>query len=155
MALEYSLYLQSEISLKEVMQLLRQKLNSEIKVGELKKNHFFLNLENRFSINAILLNPQTVLPSFVENLGFTPKWLLIFRLDKFSDIIHSRKLIIRTSIELAKENDLNLLLVYLGEIVILFRKSDEYVVNFDVYHSDKDFFNNLSVPVKIQKMEIE
>ena len=129
MALEYGLYIQTDLNPERVMKLIFTSLGVDARIEKSKKRGvFFFTHASGLTTWAYRFKDNE--PSLIAaDLGIEAPMLILFHLDKFEDLDVQKHLLLRATIELLCQIPGDATLLFNGEVVWLLRKGGELILN--------------------------
>lgn len=132
MALEYGLYIQTDLHPKQALKLMFTGVGIDVRIEKSKKRGVFLSTDASGLITDAYCFKDNDTSHIAADLGISAAMLIMFRLNKFTDLEAQKKVLIRLTIELLRQVEGDAVLLFNGEVVWLLRKQGELILNSDM-----------------------
>ncbi|MBI1930892.1 hypothetical protein HYR99_42425 [Candidatus Poribacteria bacterium] len=130
MALDYSLFLQTDLHPKQALKLLFTGIGVDARIQKLRQ-HVFISTDASGLIISAYRFKSNEPRCIAEDLGIEVSLSIGFRLDPFEEREVQKKVLLQATIELLRQIKGDAALLFNGEVVWLLRKAGELILNSD------------------------
>jgi len=150
MALEYALYIQTELHSKQVLELIFTGIGVDALIRRSNKRGVFISTDASGLLTCAYRFKDGALSYIAADLGIVPSMLILFRLDKFKDVEAQKNVLLRATIELLRQVEGDAALLFNGEVVWLLRKRGELILNSGIALLKPDYLVLVTLPYKMK-----
>ncbi|MCH8296167.1 hypothetical protein IH992_34240 [Candidatus Poribacteria bacterium] len=152
MALEYGLYIQTDLHPEQALKLMFTGIGVDARIEKSNKRKVFIST-NASGLTTYAYRFKDNDPCYIAaDLGIETSMLILFHLDPFEDREIQKHILLQVTIELLREVKGDTVLLFNGEVVWLLRKAGELILNSSKDLWRPDFLFLVTLPYKMKDL---
>ena len=152
MALEYGLYIQTDLHPEQTLKLMFTGIGGEARVEKSGKREVFISTDAS-GLTTYAYRFKDNDPSYIAaDLGIAASMLILFRLDKFKDLEAQKNMLLQATIELLRQVSGDVVLLFNGEVIWLLRKAGDLILNSGMDLWRPDYLVLVTLPYKMKDL---